>query len=61
MALVHVSTTYGVITIGNSLGNITATIVSGNVEVQYIPTSANTYITVSRDFYPLVISPISHK
>ena len=48
-----VSTTYGVITIGNSLGNITATIVSGNVEVQYIPTSANTYITVSRDFYPL--------
>jgi hypothetical protein len=48
-----VSTTYGVITIGNSLGNITATIVSGNVEVQYIPNSANTYITVSRNFYPL--------
>ena len=47
------STTYGVITIGNSLGNVSATIVGSNVEVQFTPTSANTYITVSRDFYPL--------
>lgn len=47
------STTYGVITIGNSLGNVSATIVGGNVEVQFTPTSANTYLTVSRDFYPL--------
>jgi hypothetical protein len=48
-----VATTYGVLTIGNSLGNISATLVSGNVEVQYTPVSANTYLTVSRDFYPL--------
>jgi hypothetical protein len=47
------STTYGVITIGNSLGNVSATIVGSNVEVQFTPTSANTYLTVSRDFYPL--------
>ena len=47
------STTYGVITLGNSLGNISATLTSGNVQIQYTPTSANTYITVSRDFYPL--------
>jgi hypothetical protein len=47
------STTYGVITIGNSLGNVSATIIGSNVEVQFTPTSANTYITVSRDFYPL--------
>ena len=48
-----VLTTYGVITIGNSLGNLSATIISGNVEIQYTPTLANTYLTVSRDFYPL--------
>ena len=47
------STTYGVITIGNNLGNVSATIVGSNVEVQFTPTSANTYLTVSRDFYPL--------
>jgi hypothetical protein len=47
------STTYGVITIGNSLGNVSATIVGSNVEVQFTPTSANTYLTVSRNFYPL--------
>jgi hypothetical protein len=47
------TTTYGVITIGNSLGNVSATIVGSNVEVQFTPTSANTYLTVSRDFYPL--------
>jgi hypothetical protein len=47
------STTYGVITIGNSLGNVSATIVGSNVEVQFTPTSANTYLTVSRDFHPL--------
>jgi hypothetical protein len=51
--VIAVSTTYGVITIGNSLGNISASISSGNVNVQYITNYANTYITVSRDFYPL--------
>jgi len=48
-----VSTTYGVLTIGNTLGNVSASLISGNVEVQYTPLSANTYLTVSRDFYPL--------
>jgi hypothetical protein len=48
-----VSTTYGVLTIGNTLGNISATLSSGNVEVQYTPFTANTYLTVSRNFYPL--------
>lgn len=48
-----VSTTYGVLTVGNSLGNVTATMVGTNVEVQFAPTLANTYITVSRNFYPL--------
>lgn len=47
------STTYGVITLGNNLGNISATIVGGNVEIQYSPLIANTYINVSRNFYPL--------
>lgn len=48
-----VSTTYGVLTIGNSLGNVSANIIGSNVEVQYIPTLANVYLTVSREFYPL--------
>jgi len=48
-----VSTTYGVLTIGNTLGNVSATLVGTNVEVQYTSFSANTYLTVSRDFYPL--------
>lgn len=48
-----VSTTYGVITIGNNLGNVSATLTSGNVNVQFSSFYANTYITVSRDFYPL--------
>lgn len=48
-----VSTTYGVITIGNSLGNIAATIIGSNVEIRYTPLIANTYINVSRNFYPL--------
>ena len=45
--------TYGVLTLGNNLGNISATIISNNVEIQYSPSYANTYITVSRNFYPL--------
>ena len=48
-----VSTIYGVITIGNSLGNITATVIGSNVEIRYTPLIANTYINVSRNFYPL--------
>lgn len=48
-----VSTTYGIITIGNSLGNISAAVVSSNVELQYTPNFANTYVTVSRDLYPI--------
>jgi len=48
-----VSTTYGVLTIGNSLGNVSATIVGSNVEIQYTPTLVNTYLTISRNFYPL--------
>ena len=48
-----VTTTYGVLTIGNSLGNVSATVVGGNVQVQFTPTTANTYLTVSRNFYPL--------
>ena len=47
------STTYGVITIGNSLGNISASINGSNVEIRYTPLIANTYINVSRNFYPL--------
>lgn len=47
------STTYGVLTLGNSLGNISATLTSGNVNVQYTPFASNTYLTVSRTFYPL--------
>ena len=46
------STTYGVLTLGNSLGNVSATIVGPNVEIQYTATLANTYLTVSRNFYP---------
>jgi len=48
-----VSNTYGILTIGNSLGSISATLVGSNVEVQYTPVFANTYLTVARDFYPL--------
>jgi len=48
-----VTTTYGVLTIGNSLGNVSATIIGNNVQVQFTPTTANTYLTVSRNFYPL--------
>lgn len=47
------STTYGHLTLGNTLGNVSATIVGSNVEVQYTTNFANTYLTVSRDFYPL--------
>lgn len=49
---VATSTTYGVLTLGNSLGNVSATIVGPNVEIQYTATLANTYLTVSRNFYP---------
>jgi len=48
-----VTTTYGVLTIGNSLGNVSATIIGNNVQVQFTPITANTYLTVSRNFYPL--------
>jgi hypothetical protein len=47
------ATTYGVLVLGNALGNISATIIGSNVQVQFSPTTANTYLTVSRDFYPL--------
>ena len=47
------ATTYGVLILGNALGNISATIIGSNVQVQFSPTTANTYLTVSRDFYPL--------
>jgi hypothetical protein len=50
---VAVATTYGVLTLGNSLGNLSATIISGNVQLQYTPAYSNVYMTVSRDFYPL--------
>ena len=45
--------TAGVLTIGNTLGNISAAIVGSDVEVRFAPAFANTYLTVSRDFYPL--------
>jgi hypothetical protein len=48
-----VSTTYGVLTIGNSLGNVSATIVGSNVQIQFTPSLANIYLTVSRNFYPI--------
>jgi hypothetical protein len=48
-----VATTYGVLVIGNALGNVSATIIGSNVQIQFSPTTANTYLTVSRDFYPL--------
>lgn len=47
------ATIYGVITIGNSLGNISVTLSSGNVNLLYTSFIANTYINVSRNFYPL--------
>jgi hypothetical protein len=47
------STTYGILTIGNTLGNISTSISSGNVIVSYNSLIANTYVTVSRDLYPL--------
>lgn len=50
---IAVSNTYGILTIGNSLGSISASLIGSDIEVQYTPVSANTYLTVSRDFYPL--------
>lgn len=47
------TTTYGILTMGNTLGNISTSISSGNVIVSYNSSLANTYVTVSRDFYPL--------
>lgn len=48
-----ISTTYGVIATGNTLGNISSTLTGGNVNIQYSSLYANTYVTVSRNFYPL--------
>lgn len=47
------STTYGVLTLGNTLGNVSASISSGDVVVSYNSLLPNTYVTVSRDYYPL--------
>lgn len=47
------SSVYGNIIIGNTLGNISTSISSGNVIVAYNSFRTNTYVTVSRDYYPL--------